>query len=234
MKLFVLETETGEFDKITGEITTLIINICERLLHRPKMELVHTALFLLHCQTKVLNYHAFDRFIYACAAILVASKLTENMAFNAMQMLKVLRALLRERRGLAAVDENDEQEQAKLQQLSKRLFEAEVTVMINIGFDFDIELGLYWLQEWSRGIGDSHVMRKAEEAMTSLYQTSTVLYFEPQLIALTALSIVMKNEGINPTMCSWDKALIAKIEENDEDIKTAKDLFLSRKRYVYN
>jgi hypothetical protein len=80
--------------------------------------------------------------------------------------------------------------------------------MINIGFDFDIELAVFWSQEWSKVINDSHLTRKLEEALTSLYQTSSVLYFEPRLIALTALSIVMKNEDINISLCSWDANLI--------------------------
>lgn len=106
--------------------------------------------------------------------------------------------------------------------------------MINVGFDFDIELALYWLQEWTRGIGDSHIIKKTEETLTSLYQTSTVLYFEPQLIALTALTIVMKNEGINPTLCSWDQALVNRMQESEESIKVVKDMYLARKRYLYN
>jgi hypothetical protein len=234
MKLFVLEEEGGEFDRITGEVTALVITICERLLRRPKLELVHTALFLLHCQAKVVSYHSFDRFMYACAAILVASKLTENIDFYPIHILKALRVLLREKRGLPEPSEEDEEEQAKLKQLCKRLFEAEVTVMINVGFDFDIELALYWLQEWSRAIGDSHVVKKTEETLTSLYQTSTVLYFEPHLIALTALTIVMKNEGINPAHCSWDISLITRIQEAEESTKSVRDMFLARKRYLYN
>lgn len=77
--------------------------------------------------------------------------------------------------------------------LMKKLLEAEVTIMINIGFDFDIELGVYWASEWSRAIKDSHSVRKLEDALTSLYQTSTVVFFEPRVIALTALSIVVKS-----------------------------------------
>lgn len=51
----------------------------------------------------------------------------------------------------------------------KKLLEAEVTIMINIGFDFDIELGVFWASEWSRAIKDSHYVRKVEDALTSLY-----------------------------------------------------------------
>jgi hypothetical protein len=49
--------------------------------------------------------------------------------------------------------------------------------MINIGFDFDIEIALFWLQEWTRAISDPHIIKKTEEALTSLYQTNTVIYF---------------------------------------------------------
>jgi hypothetical protein len=78
------------------------------------------------------------------------------------------------------------------------------------------------------------VTKKVEEALTSLYQTNVVLFFEPQLIALAALSIVMKNEGINLGLCGWDVNLIKKIQESDERIKEIKDLFLSKKRYIYS
>lgn len=44
----------------------------------------------------------------------------------------------------------------------KRMFEAEVTIMINIGFDFDIELGVLWVSEWARTINDDHLVRKVE------------------------------------------------------------------------
>jgi hypothetical protein len=41
MKLFVLpeegEEDRGEFDGLTGEVTTLMLKICERLLRRPKL-----------------------------------------------------------------------------------------------------------------------------------------------------------------------------------------------------
>jgi hypothetical protein len=94
-------------------------------------------------------------------------------------------------------------------------------------------LALFWLQDWSRAINGSHIIRKIEETLTSLYQTKAVIYFEPQLIALTASSIVMKSEGINPTVCDWDNNLIKKIAENEERIKEVKDMYLARTRYKY-
>lgn len=85
----------------------------------------------------------------------------------------------------------------------KRLLEAEVTIMINIGFDFDIELGVFWVSEWSRAIKEVEYVRRLEDTLTSLYQTSTVVFFEPRVVALTALSIVVKESEI----CGLDDAL---------------------------
>lgn len=72
--------------------------------------------------------------MYACAAILVASKLTENMEFYPSMIIKILRAHLRKGKGLEGVEDTEE----KLKNLTKKLFEAEVNLMINIGFDFDL------------------------------------------------------------------------------------------------
>lgn len=95
MKLFILENDGCEFDRMTADMTGLIIKILERLLPRNKLELVHMALFLFHCQSKVVSFHCFDRYTYACAAILVAAKLTENIDFYPKQIIKALRTILR-------------------------------------------------------------------------------------------------------------------------------------------
>lgn len=114
----------------------------------------------------------------------------------------------------------------------KRLLEAEVTIMINIGFDFDIELGIFWASEWARTINDGHLVRKVEEALTSLYQTNVVAFFEPRLIALTALAIVVKNERINLDICDWDAALKRSIQESEEEIRECREHFLKKKAYL--
>jgi hypothetical protein len=72
--------------------------------------------------------------MYACAAILVAAKLTENMEFYPSMILKTLRAHLRKLKGLERIEDSEE----KIKSLTKKLFEAEVNLMINIGFDFDL------------------------------------------------------------------------------------------------
>lgn len=39
------------------------------------LEVLHMALWVFHAQAKIVTYARFDRFLYACAAILVAMKL---------------------------------------------------------------------------------------------------------------------------------------------------------------
>lgn len=51
---------------------------------------------------------------------------------------------------------------------------------------------------------------------------------------MACLSIVMKNEGINPALCGWDPALLALLGDNEERIKEAKNMYLSRQRYRYS
>lgn len=64
------------------------------------------SLFLFHCQAKVVSYHSFDRFIYACAAIFMSSKLTENMDFRPSFIISILRIILRERKGMMFEEDN--------------------------------------------------------------------------------------------------------------------------------
>lgn len=42
-----------------------------------KDQIVQTAMFIFHAHAKLTTYHAFDRFIYAQAAILLASKIND-------------------------------------------------------------------------------------------------------------------------------------------------------------
>ena len=91
---------------MAGDMASLIIKILERM-KRNKLEFVHTALFLFHCQAKVVSFHCFDRYAYACAAILVAAKLTENLEFYPKQIIKAMRAILRERKGMEAIEDDE-------------------------------------------------------------------------------------------------------------------------------
>lgn len=59
---------------MTYQMGVLIRSICQRLTTRS--DLIHVALFIFHAHAKIGSYHNFDRFIYSCASILIATKLT--------------------------------------------------------------------------------------------------------------------------------------------------------------
>lgn len=76
----------------------------------------------------------------------------------------------------------------------RRIFEAEVNIMINIGFDFEIDMGIYYLNSRLKDeIKDQNLIEKVKQTLTSFYKTQLVLYFDFEILALTALDIVMKN-----------------------------------------
>ncbi len=80
------------------------------------------------------------------------------MEFYPSMIIKTLRAHLRKGKGLEGVEDTEE----KLKNLTKKLFEAEVNLMINIGFDFDLQLGVYWIDNWAEKINDAHLLSKAK------------------------------------------------------------------------
>lgn len=66
--------------------------------------------------------------------------------------------------------------------------------MINIGFDFEIDMGIYYLNSALKDeIKDQNLIEKVKQTLTSFYKTQLVLYFDFEILALTALDIVMKN-----------------------------------------
>jgi hypothetical protein len=95
-------------------MSSLIISLCERL--SSHLELCHLSLYIFHCQVKIDTYHKFDRFLYAVAAVLVATKLTENLKYP-IDILRTMRKLLREKKGL----EGEEAEE-KTRGMLKRVF----------------------------------------------------------------------------------------------------------------
>jgi hypothetical protein len=62
-------------------------------------QIIQIALFIFHAHAKITTYHKFDRFIHACAAILLAGKFTEQLEYP-VDILKESRKILRERRGV--------------------------------------------------------------------------------------------------------------------------------------
>jgi hypothetical protein len=47
-------------------------------------------------------------------------------------------------------------------------------------------------------VGDRNFIRQASEILNKLYHTNIVLYYDPVALALTALSMAAKKEGITP------------------------------------
>ncbi len=66
--------------------------------------------------------------------------------------------------------------------------------MINIGFDFDLDLSIHYLNsKLKEEIKNADLIDKVKQTLTSFYKTQIVLYFDCEIIGLTCLDIVMKN-----------------------------------------
>jgi hypothetical protein len=89
---------------LAAQIAALLSEVVLKLTRTPKKhQSIQLALFIFHAHAKIVTYHRFDRFIYACAAILLAGKLTEQIEYP-VDILKCLRSILREKRGLEGED----------------------------------------------------------------------------------------------------------------------------------
>lgn len=99
MKLFKVEDEEHTYQLLAAEVSALVTSIVE-LLHRSprKQQLVQIALFVFHVHAKLTTYHKFDRFVYACAAVLFAGKITEQIEYP-MDIVRACRGVLRRKRG---------------------------------------------------------------------------------------------------------------------------------------
>ena len=60
---------------------------------------MHAALLVFHCNGLVMGYHNFDRYLYACGAVLIGSKLMECLKYPT-QILSVCRKTLRKRKNI--------------------------------------------------------------------------------------------------------------------------------------
>jgi hypothetical protein len=85
---------------MTADMTALILQVLGKIGKQNRPDVCHTALLLFHCQVKIATYHRFERHIYAIGAVLVALKLTDNLTLYPLQLVKTLRGLLREKRGM--------------------------------------------------------------------------------------------------------------------------------------
>ena len=138
MKIFdlgELPPQPKPYLTLLNQSTQMIIDICKAL----EVSLVglHCSLWVFQCNAIISTFHNFDRYMYACGAVLVGTKLMECLR-NPIDILRVCRKFLRRKKNLAEDEDTDE----FLKKLLKRVFEAEVTIMINLGFDFDIHLAI--------------------------------------------------------------------------------------------
>lgn len=68
---------------------------------------------------------------------------------------------------------------SKLKSETRKVLEAEIVLMINIGFDLDIYTGISYLKKWEKRVGDSIFYEQIAKTITKLYQTTLCLYYEP-------------------------------------------------------
>ena len=64
---------------------------------------MHLALWIFHCQVKILTYQKFDRFIYLCGAILIGTKIGECLR-NPIDIVHQLRTILKRRKNITTED----------------------------------------------------------------------------------------------------------------------------------
>jgi hypothetical protein len=82
---------------IEKQAVDLIIEICRVL--EISVPAMHASLWVFHCNAVIMGYHNFDRFLYACGAILVGSKLMECLRYP-VRILEECRKILRRRKNL--------------------------------------------------------------------------------------------------------------------------------------
>ena len=70
------------YNHLQAEIGVFITDIISFMIRSPKKTLLtQLALFVFHVHAKIATYPKMDRFIYACAAILFAGKITEQIEY---------------------------------------------------------------------------------------------------------------------------------------------------------
>ena len=115
------------------------------------------AMFLVHMQAKLASYHRFDRFIYAQAAILLGGKLIDQIE-NTESIVMEFRNVLRIVRNRAGTDS-----EAKIKYDKKKVDEAEINIMINLGFDLEVFSGMSFLFQWKRLVNNGEHYDRAKK-----------------------------------------------------------------------
>ena len=104
MKIFDLEelpAKTKPYQLLSDQATCLIIEICKEL--EMSLPALHASLWVFHCNSIIASYHHFDRYMFACGAVFVGSKLMECLRAPT-SILKVCRRILRKKKGLEDED----------------------------------------------------------------------------------------------------------------------------------
>lgn len=107
MRLFdsqEIEPKKIPYQQLQKQAVEVIREICMSL--EISLPAMHAALWVFHCNAIVMGFQKFDRYIYACGAVLVGTKLMECLRYP-IQILSTCRKFLRKRKGLEA-DEDSE------------------------------------------------------------------------------------------------------------------------------
>lgn len=81
---------------------------------------------------------------------------------NPQDILHQLRILLRKRKNVTKEDSEE-----TIKKLMRRIFEAEINIMINIGFEFEIDLGIHYLNSSLKDeIKDQNLVDKVKQTLT--------------------------------------------------------------------
>ena len=108
----------------------------------------------------------------------------------------------------------------------RRVFDAEVSIMINIGFDFDIKLALEEVDRLKifHALADENLIVKFKSTLTSLYKCEVVVFFSPETIACLGLDILLKAEKRNLEVMDFSPVLM--------EYLTSQEVNLARREYL--
>lgn len=109
----------------------------------------------------------------------------------------------------------------------KNVFEAEVSILLNIGFDFDIELAINEAEQYKffQNTSIDELPKKFKQTLTSLYCSDVVVFYNAETIAFLAFLIIIKAENRNIDSIELDENTKAKLL--NEAVQTAyKEYFL--------
>ena len=162
------------------------------------------AMFLIHVEAKINTYHNFDRFVYAQAGILLGSKIFDQQVATPL-IINAFRAAMRKINKRGGEDHAE-----RLRLILYQVNNAETMLLVNLGFDLKLEIGMNWLNKWETKLGgiESTAYQNAAVSLSQLYQTTLCIYYEPEILALTGLLMSAKNMSLTPELMGWNAELL--------------------------